>query len=181
MMGRVSRHKRVKSFDPFSRRRISLVDPCKDNDPVPAEVNDEQPLPKSLKTFLRERDRTRKRRKRKALAREDIPDTDNSKDKGQSCVFKRQKGETKRSYFDRMDRETMAIVHKHKQLTSKTGQRRKKYMEAKESKRQSKKQEAVEEKLLGFNQLQGQELDLYVSNFSCTVYISSSCRYCPVW
>lgn len=93
----------------------------------PAVVADEQPLPRSLKRLMKERDRASQRRKsRKHTGRVQEDTCGEQRSNGDVEIgFNRERGEATSSYFDRIERETMTILHRHKKQAGKTGQKRK--------------------------------------------------------
>ena len=89
-------------------------------------LEDEQQLSKPLKRLIIAKEDSSKRRRRKAgfdgVKKDFVRVKEQTKG---DIVFSRREREATSSYFDRMERETMSVLHKHQKQIQATGQKRK--------------------------------------------------------
>ncbi|XP_068762007.1 coiled-coil domain-containing protein 137-like [Montipora capricornis] len=131
-MGRISRYKKIKSCDPFYKG------PRKDRNAscdIPLSKNDkliEQEMPRAAKDLLRRQQElqyktTKKKRRRK------------EKKQVTTAKFQQIPGETKKEYFDRIDREAAVEVAESFKKSRKIREGRKRFLDKRKQKMKGKK------------------------------------------
>eukprot|EP00118_Oscarella_pearsei_P001734 m.8301 g.8301 ORF g.8301 m.8301 type:complete len:226 (+) comp20483_c0_seq2:62-739(+) len=160
-MGRVGRHKRIKAFDPFSKRRVDTSRRKNVDLPPPDDSDSESP----------QNARKQKRKRKKGLEslcgsmflkdamKIPLPESvegshleDDFRLDGESHGspvkkggFKQKKGENVEAYFDRVNKETTRKLKSQFQLKNSTSQKRKKIMQGRAEKKRKKAVEKKEE------------------------------------
>lgn len=140
-MGRMSRYKKIKSCDPFYKG------PRKDNASIsnkPVLKNDkhnEQEMPRSAKDLLR--------RQLAMKEKSTVKKTDKKKKKQGMTKFQQIPGESKKQFFDRIDREATVEVAEYLKASRKMRDGRRKHLNERKQKMKEKRRSSEENTSFG--------------------------------
>ncbi|XP_031563355.1 coiled-coil domain-containing protein 137-like [Actinia tenebrosa] len=137
-MGRVSKHRKTKSCDPFYKgkktdlpTKIKKIKKCAEGSGL-----EEQKMPRTMKDIL-ERAKQMKGKKKKKLKR--LDEGNKKVKKKKQALFQQQKGESKKKYFNRIDREAASAVVESMKKNKKMSERRKSHLKKRKEKEKVKK------------------------------------------
>ncbi|XP_046839227.1 coiled-coil domain-containing protein 137-like [Xenia sp. Carnegie-2017] len=131
-MGRLSRHRKIKSCDPFYKGR-KIFD-TSSNNPVNVSQLDHQPVPRKAKTLLNVRISVKQKEKKKVV---------NNGVRKQLDIDKKP-GETRREFYQRLDKEAAEEINKILLKQKHVSQKRKEFLKIRKQKRKGRKLQDLE-------------------------------------